>query len=82
MLDKAVRRVVGGFVLFYVGGEEMDRNAEGYHDPTAYGAIANIESKERARKVVAEILSICREYDFELVERVQIYDRKTGRVYK
>lgn len=60
----------------------MDRNAEGYHDPTAFGAIANIESKERARHVIFEILRICRENDFDLVERVQIYDRKTGRIYK
>ena len=74
--------MVGGFVLFCVGCEEMDRNAEGYHDPTAYGAIANIESKERAKLLITEILRLIADNDFELVERIQIYDRKTGRVYK
>ena len=62
--------------------KNLERNAEGYPDPTAYGAIANIESKERARKVIADILRICRENGFELVERVTIYDKLTGRVYK
>lgn len=58
------------------------RNAEGYLDPTACKALENIESKERARKLIAKIKTLCEKHDFELVERVQIYDRKTGCVYK
>ena len=58
------------------------KNVEGYPDPTAYGAIENIESKERAQKVIAEILWLLEANDFELVERIKIYDRKAGRLYK
>lgn len=60
----------------------MIKNAEGYPDPTAYGALENIESKERAQKVLRKILRICADNDFELVERIRIYDKRTGRVYK
>lgn len=58
------------------------RNAEGYPDPTACGALENIESRERAKRLIEEIRSLCEAYDFELVERIKIYDRNTGRVYK
>lgn len=63
----------------------MDReqlNAEGYADPTAYGALSNIESRERARRLIRDILHLVNESGFELVGRIHIYDRKTGREYK
>lgn len=62
--------------------DKLERNAEYYPDPTAFQAMANIESKDRARELIRAILTLCRESDFELVERIQIYDRRTGRVYK
>lgn len=61
---------------------EFIRNAEGYPDPTAHDAMENIESKERATQLIREILRLCKAHDFELVDRIKIYDRKTGRVYK
>lgn len=59
-----------------------DRNAEGYHDPTACGAIDNIESKERAKKLLRKIWALCDKHDFEVVDRIKLYDKKTGRIYK
>lgn len=41
-------------------------NAEGYHDPTAYHGTKNI----------------IRLAGFELLNRIEIKDRKTGREYK
>lgn len=61
---------------------EKRRNAEGYPDPTACEAIANIESKERAKELIREILRLCATHDFEVVDRIKIYDRRTGRIYK
>lgn len=58
------------------------RNAEWYDDPTAFSALENIESRERAKKLMDEIIFLIQANDFELVERIQLYDRRTGRVYK
>lgn len=62
--------------------DDTRRNAEGYPDPTAFDAMANIESKERARELIAQILTLCKDSGFELVDRIKIYDRRTGRIYK
>jgi len=61
--------------------DEM-RNAEGYIDPTAYEAIKNAESKERAEKIIYVLKYIIKHSSFELVERIHIRDKKTGREYK
>lgn len=78
--------MVGGFVFFILHGRQKDLktycNAEGYHDPTACGAIENIESKERARKLLRKIWALCEKHDFEVVDRITLYDKQTGRIYK
>ena len=58
------------------------RNAEGYSDPTAYNALINIESRARAKRLIADILRLIEENDFELVDRIHLYDRRAGREYR
>lgn len=68
------------------------RNPEGYADPTATIAVgraarmqAEVENQE-AEKRVGDLMKtlkyIIRLAGFELAERVQIKDTRTGRVYK
>lgn len=61
---------------------EFIRNVEGYPDPTAHDAMENIESKERATELIRDIRRLCNERGFDIVDRIKIYDRRTGRVYK
>lgn len=56
-------------------------NKEHYPDPTAYQAVANIE-KERLSKMIREIQIIMDRYGFELIERVQVRGKDTGKIYK
>ena len=61
-------------------------NGEGYHDPTAYEAIKNVdgfdESAERFKKLLRMIKDICRLSGFELEERVVLRDTRTGKVWR
>lgn len=61
---------------------EFALNAEHYQDPTAGKALANIESQERAKKLFSVLLYIIKTSGFELEERIQIRDRRTGKIYK
>lgn len=58
------------------------KNAEYYDDLTAYEALRNIESEERAKKLVAVLKYIIKLSGFELVERIHLRDKKTNREYK
>ena len=62
-------------------------NNSGCPDPTAYAAIKNIQKEERqideaAHKVVTIIKNILDLSGFELVGRIQIQHKKSGRLYK
>lgn len=57
------------------------RNHEHYPDPTAGKALANIE-RERITNVINEIKEIINEHGFELVNRIVLKDKKTGKTYK
>ena len=62
-------------------------NAEGYKDPTAYlgtQTIAREESKtdKRAEDLIKGFKYNLRAAGFELIERVQIRDVKSGREYR
>jgi len=61
---------------------EKRGNAEGYPDPTACDAIENIESRERAKELIQEIFRLCASKGFDVVDRIKICDRRTGRMYK
>lgn len=69
------------------------RNQEGYADPTATIAVGRVakEQKEqdeheaadkRAYDLIKVLKYIIRGAGFELTERIQIRDKKTGRIYK
>ena len=65
-------------------------NDSGCPDPTAYEAMKHIQSEEKkvnlvdenAHKVITVIKHILDLSGFELMERVQIRHRKSGRIYR
>lgn len=65
----------------------LKRNAEGYSDPTAYEGLKGIIAEETALKrkvnfLIKIIKYIVAESGFELLNRVEIRDTKTGRTFK
>ena len=63
------------------------QNGSGYSDFTAYNAIKNVSVEEvkvdrDARMVVTTIKNILNLAGFELVGRIQIKHKKSGRVFK
>ena len=65
----------------------LNKNAEGYTDPTAHDAISKVvrEENERQRRVSIVIGILKNAADlagFDLVNRVVLKDRKTGREYR
>ena len=63
-------------------------NGSGYPDPTAYRAIKNIEKKEfneeseRFYKLLYAIFNICELSDFCIEGRIQVKDKRTGKVWR
>lgn len=62
-------------------------NQSGYPDPTAFEALKPIIEEENAVEIKVNFLIkvlkfIIRESGFELVNRIEIKDIKTGRVFK
>ena len=62
-------------------------NAEGYKDPTAYLGMQEVikeenETDKRACDLVKVLKYIIRAAGFELIERVQLRDVKSGREYR
>lgn len=65
------------------------RNQEGYMDLTRHDAVENItreerEKRERARvtKLVHTVFYICNIAGFDVVDRIVLKDRKTGKVWR
>jgi hypothetical protein len=63
------------------------RNGEGYSDPTAAGALADIdgpsiEETRRFRKLLELIFGVCEIAGFHIEERIVLKDKKTGRVWR
>lgn len=63
------------------------RNSEGYYDPTAYAALHPVIQEENSLEYEVNTLIKVLKYiigksGFELVSRIEIKDRKTGRVFK
>ena len=64
-------------------GNDLKRNASGYIDPTAYEAITNIESEnERFKKLLNSIFNICDLADFEIIGRIVLVDKRSGKVWR
>lgn len=58
------------------------KNSENYYDLTSWQAIQNIQSEERAKKLIIVLKYIIAISGFELVERIHLLDKKTGKEYK
>lgn len=62
-------------------------NAEGYNDPTAYEGMKNvIQDEQRQQKRVNDLIFVLKFIinlaGFDLLNRIEIKDRKTGREYR
>lgn len=63
------------------------RNSEGYSDPTAYLGLRPIIQEENALErdvnmLIKVLKYIISKSGFELVSRIEIKDKKTGRIFK
>ena len=63
------------------------RNSEGYTDPTAHTALEPIAQEEAALEskvnfLVKVLKFIANEAGFDVLNRIELCDRKTGRVFK
>ena len=68
-------------------GTKPWQNKEGYADPTAYHGLKPIikeddEQQKRVNTLIFVLKYITRLAGFELLNRIEIKDRKTGREYK
>lgn len=66
---------------------DMRRNREGYKDPTAYAAMSKIlrEEQDQQRRVtdlIGVLKYIIDAAGFDLLARIELKDRKTGREYR
>jgi hypothetical protein len=66
---------------------KLNKNAEGYSDPTAFNAVTKVLRDEadqlrRVSTVIGLIKSIVDLAGFDLIARIEIRDRKTGREYR
>ena len=62
-------------------------NSEGYPDPTAYAGTKDIireetETERKAAELIKVLKFIIRSTGFELIERIQIRDKRTGREFR
>lgn len=68
-----------------MAGNDLRKNAEGYVDPTAYAALKSIIEDEKSEKKAAYLVSvlkfIIRESGFELINRIELKDKRTGRIF-
>lgn len=63
------------------------RNSEGYYDPTAYMGLKPIIAEENALErevnmLVKVLKYIISKSGFELVSRIELRDKKTGRTFR
>ncbi len=65
----------------------LHRNCEGYKDPTAHAAMSKIlreenDQQRRVSELIGVLKYIIDAAGFDLLERIEIRDRKTGREYR
>lgn len=63
------------------------RNGEGYRDPTAWEAVGAVSKEERKKdKAVASLVTMLKQIislaGFELVGRIVLKDKETGKEYR
>ncbi len=67
--------------------DNLKRNTEGYSDPTAYEGLKSIIAEEailekKVNFLIKIIKFIITESGFELLNRIEIKDSKTGRIFR
>ncbi|MDO5540832.1 MAG: hypothetical protein Q4F83_12320 [Eubacteriales bacterium] len=63
--------------------DDLRRNAEGYSDPTAYGALKDIDrDDDRFHKLLDTIFALCELSGFHIEERIVIKDKRTGKIWR
>ena len=65
----------------------IKKNREGYNDPTAYAAISNIQRDENEQqRRVSELVNVLKfiidKSGFELMARIELRDKKTGKEFR
>lgn len=59
------------------------KNPEGYDDPTAFEALSHITDEEKkVSKIIHIIKGLCDICGFEVVGRIVLVDKKTGKVWR
>jgi len=63
------------------------KNAEGYADPTAYHAIKRVTQEEneldaKVNQLIKVLKFIIAESGFDLLARIELRDKKTGRCFR
>ena len=65
----------------------MRKNGEGYNDPTAYAALSKVQREEiELQRRVSEVINVLKyvidKSGFELMARIEIRDKKTGKEFR
>ena len=65
----------------------IQKNKEGYSDPTAYAGMSKIlreeaEAQLRVNALIGSVKSLIDLAGFDLLNRIEVRDRKTGRDFK
>ena len=65
----------------------IKKNKEGYNDPTAYAAITKVQKDEtdqqrRVSELIGVLKYIIDKSGFELMDRIAIRDKKTGKEFR
>lgn len=63
------------------------RNPEGYADPTAHAALSGVQAEQdeadlRKQALIKALKTMIDLADYDLLARIEIRDRKTGRCYR
>ena len=57
-------------------------NASGLPDPTAYAAMKPTEAEIQVSKLVKALRAVAELFGFEIINRVEFRDKRTGRTYR
>ena len=63
------------------------KNPDGYSDPTAYAALSSVqkeqdEHEQRVNQLIKTLKNTIDLAGFDLLNRIEIRDRDTGRIYR
>ena len=61
---------------------DIRKNASGCNDPTAYAVIQKSEDEKRFRDLLFTIFYITKLAGFDVMGRIELMDKKTGKIWK